>query len=43
MMGPGGTQLKAALDKGAGTPETWTPQSTVAGQGYGTVGPQYSP
>lgn len=38
-MGSGGTWLNAALDKGAGTPETWTLQPSVAGQDYGTVGP----
>lgn len=37
--GQEGTWLNAALDKGAGTPETWTLQPTVAGQDYGTVGP----
>lgn len=38
-MGSGGTWLNATLDKGAGTPETWTLQPSVAGQDYGTVGP----
>lgn len=38
-MGSGGTCLNAALDKGAGTPETWTLQPIAAGQDYGTVGP----
>lgn len=38
-MGSGGTWLSAALDKGAGTPKTWTLQPTVASQGYVTVGP----
>ena len=37
--GQEGTWLNAVLDKGAGTPETWTLQPTVAGQDYGTVGP----
>lgn len=37
--GSGRTGLNAALDKGAGTPETWTLQPTVAGQDHGTVGP----
>lgn len=41
MLGPGGTQLKAALDKGkgAGTPENLTPQPTAAGWAYETYGP----
>lgn len=39
MMGSGGTWLEAALDKGAGTPENWTPQPTAAGHAEGLRGP----
>lgn len=38
-MGSGGTQLKAALDEGAGTPDTLTPQPTAAGHEHRTLGP----
>ena len=41
-MGSGGTQLKAALDEGAGTPDT-IPQPTASGHVHRTLGPQCGP
>ena len=42
-MGSGGTQLKAALDEGGGTPDTSTPQPTAAEHAHRTLGPQCGP
>lgn len=37
-MGSAASQLKAALDKGVGTPETWTPSPLLQGMLIGLWG-----
>ena len=43
MMGSGGTRIQAAVDEGAGTPDTSTFQPTAARSACGTVGSRCSP